>query len=65
MQPRTMAKCWLVDSRAQELCVSGGSRPGLPVLNGHDLCGRKATLKLSLVDRQNHVFPGFGFGVCF
>ena len=32
--------------RAQELCESGGGRPGLPVPNSpYGLCGRKATLK--------------------
>ena len=31
--------------RAQELCESGGGRPGLPVPAGpYGLCGRKATL---------------------
>ena len=30
--------------RAQELCESGGGRPGLPVYNSpYGLCGRKAT----------------------
>ena len=33
--------------RAQELCESGGGRPGLPVTNSpYGLCGRKATLNL-------------------
>ena len=33
-------------NRAQELCESGGGRPGLPVPNKHyNRCGRKATLK--------------------
>ena len=32
--------------RSQELCESGGGRPGLPVLNSpYGLCARKATLK--------------------
>jgi len=32
--------------RAQELCESGGGRPGLPVPNSpYVLCGREATLK--------------------
>ena len=36
---------WL---RAQELCESGGGRPGLPVPNGpHGLCGRQATMNLN------------------
>ena len=31
--------------RAQELCESGGGRPGLPVPNSpYGLCGRRATL---------------------
>ena len=31
--------------RTQELCESGGGRPGVPVPNKPcDLCGRKATL---------------------
>ena len=34
---------------AQELCESRGGRPGLPVPNSfYALCGRKATLNLSL-----------------
>ena len=38
--------------RSQELCESGGGRPGLPVPNGpYGLCGRKATLN-SLVRGQ-------------
>ena len=33
--------------RAQELCESGGGRPGLPVHNSpYVLCGRKVILKL-------------------
>ena len=33
--------------RAQELCESGGGRPGLPLPNSpYGLCGRKATLNL-------------------
>ena len=32
-------------NRVQELCESGGGRPGLPVPNSpYGLCGRKATL---------------------
>ena len=35
-----------MQSRAQELCDSGGGRPGLPVPNKHHgLCGRKATFE--------------------
>ena len=37
------------ESRAQELFENRGGRPGLPVPNSpYGLCGRKATLKLSL-----------------
>ena len=33
---------------AQELCESGGDRPGLPVPNSpYGFCGRKATLNLN------------------
>ena len=36
--------------RAQELCESGGGRPGLPVPNSpYGLCGRKAALNLNCV----------------
>ena len=36
-------------ARAQELCESRGSHPGLPVLNSpYGLCRRKATLNLNL-----------------
>ena len=36
--------------RAQEMCESGGGRPGLPVPNSpYSLCGRKATLSLNTV----------------
>ena len=39
--------------RAQELCKSRGSRPGLPVPNSpYGLCGRKATLNRSCVGAQ-------------
>ena len=32
--------------RGQELCESGGGRPGLPVPNSpYSLCGRKATVE--------------------
>ena len=35
--------------RAQELCESGGGRPGLPVPNSsHGLCGRKSTLNRTI-----------------
>ena len=35
--------------QGQELCESGGGRPGLPVLDSpYGLCGRKATLNLDL-----------------
>ena len=35
----------MYSSRGQELCESGGGRPGLPVPdNPYGLCGRKATL---------------------
>ena len=35
--------------RAQELCESGGGRPGLPANNiPYGLCGRKATLSLNV-----------------
>ena len=35
--------------RARELCESRGDRPGLPVPNGpYGLCGRRATLNLSV-----------------
>ena len=35
--------------RAQELCESGGGRPGLPVANSpYGLCGRKATLNFKI-----------------
>ena len=35
-----------VKNRAQELCESGGGRPGLPVPNSpYGLCGRKAILR--------------------
>ena len=38
----------LLVCRAQELCESGGGRPGLPVPNSpHGPCGRKATLNLN------------------
>ena len=34
--------------RAQELCGSGGGRPGLPIPDSpYGLCGRKATLTLN------------------
>ena len=38
----------LTASKAQELCESGGGRPGFPVPNSPcGLCGRKATLNLN------------------
>ena len=41
---RTTSACW--SNRGQELCESGGGRPGLPVPNSpYGLCGRKAALK--------------------
>ena len=49
--PHTLAGPWLYRGvgcvfpfRAQELCESGGGRPGLPS-SPYGLCGRKATLK--------------------
>ena len=34
------------DVRAQQLCESGGGRPGLPVLSSpYGLCGREATFE--------------------
>ena len=42
-------KLELVSHRAQELCESGGGRPGLPVPNSpYALCGRLATLNLNI-----------------
>ena len=39
--------------RVQELCESGGGRPGRPVPNNLcGLCGRKATLKLESSGRS-------------
>ena len=36
--------------RAQEVCESGGGRPGLPVPNSpYGLCGRKTTLNLDVL----------------
>ena len=41
---RNKVTTWLL-STAQELCKSGGGRPGLPVRNSpYGLCGRKVTL---------------------
>ena len=38
----------------QELCESGGGRPGLPVPNSpYGLCGRNATLREIMNERQN------------
>ena len=40
----------LISRRAQELCESGGGRPGLPVPNSpNGLCGRKAILSLNFI----------------
>ena len=37
--------------RDQELCESGGGRPGLPVPNSpYGLCGRKATLIIMIME---------------
>ena len=39
--------------RVQELCESGGGRPGFPVPNSpYGLCGRKATLNLNNVSKD-------------
>ena len=37
-------------SRVQELCESGGGRPGLPSLISLWFCGRKATLQQEFFD---------------
>ena len=42
--------------RGQELCGSGGGRPGLPVPKGpYGLCGRKATLNELLPAMLSHL----------
>ena len=39
--------------KGQELCDSRGGRPGLPVLNSpYGLCGRKATLNLTVRESE-------------
>ena len=44
---KSVSDFWL-SSRAQELCESGGGRPGLLAPNSpYGLCGRKATLNLA------------------
>ena len=46
--------------RAQELCQSGGGRPGLSVPNcPYGICGRKATLNLN-VSRAQELCEGRG-----
>ena len=45
---KSEAKAAVLSLRAQELCVSRGGRPGLPVPdNPFGLCGRKATMNYS------------------
>ena len=43
--------CASAPNRAQELCESGGGRPGLPVTDSpYGLCGRKATLNVNILN---------------
>ena len=54
-QTFTMARWQIASSssssspRAQQLCERRGGRPGLPVPNSHDLCGRKATFEEDMI----------------
>ena len=46
---------------AQDLCESGGGRPGFPVPNSlYGLCGRKATLNLNELRGQELCESGGG-----
>ena len=63
-------------TRSQELCESGGGRPGLPVPNiPYDLRGRKTTLNLNCTTRSQELcesrggrpgppVPNIPYGVC-
>ena len=72
--PGFYSKClmlnWVVVViRAQELCESGGGRPGLPVPNKPDgFCGHKATVKCVLTDQSStdhSSLPALGRTDCF